>query len=96
MVLLIDILKRIFLNKYALLVGLGIAIFATGYLKGRASVIDKQSNQAVKDIIESEVIQDKLEGDHDKRIIKILTDPVDAISYSRQLSNFPDQETAPK
>lgn len=88
-------LKKVFLNKYALFVGIGISLFITGYLKGRASILDKQSNQIVKDVIKSDAIQDKLEVEHDKRIIKILTDPISESDYSYKLSNYP-KETVTK
>lgn len=67
----------------------------TGYFKGRSSILDKQSNQAVKDIIKSEAIKDLLEAEHDKRIIKILSDPINEPEYSRILSTYP-KETATK
>jgi len=89
--LLIDLGRRLLFNRWTLLAMVALAAYGTGYFKGSASVKARQAAQGVQEATETAVVQEKLEVAHDKRVRKILSNPVTDVECSRLLSTWPDQ-----
>lgn len=89
--LLVDVAKKFLLNRYVLCAVVAVAVYVTGYYKGKASVVSHQAEQQIVEIQHAEVVRQQLEVEHDKRIHKILSAPVVDVDAERMLSNWPDQ-----
>ena len=95
-ILLIDLAKRLLLNRWTLLVAVGLAMYATGYLRGQNSVKASQEATALTEAIETAVVQEKIEVAHDKRVRKILSSTIPDKDAATMLSTYPDERDTGK
>ena len=91
---LIDLAKKLLLNRYTLMVALVAAAYTYGHIKGAASVHTQETTQDVQEAAQATINEEKVEVSHDKRVRKILSAPVSDADAERMLSRWPDETSS--